>query len=249
MDFLTRLKGLEGLKALRRRREAAAAEPPVPVSPHGSVAMADPYSFQASHRRMAWLLRICAGVIVVLGAAVVMLVNLIGEMLPLKTTEIALVRPFGPDDRLYRIEPITEKTEGFHVILESMARRYVRLVREIDTVTQDERLREASRMTDRAFSEKFRRDHLPSMTEAAAAGLVRTVNIVSSERIASIGREHKYMVDFVQVDTKGGKEIDRKNLRAYLSMTTRPQEVRESEKYSNPQGITVLDMVLKERGQ
>ncbi|WP_142850709.1 VirB8/TrbF family protein [Telmatospirillum sp. J64-1] len=229
---------------LKLRKTAKAA----PAAPHAGAVKLDPYSFQASHRRLAWLLRISAGTNVVLGAAVTVLVSMFSVLLPLKTTEIALLRADPRDDRLYRVEPLTERVDGFHLLMESMARRYVRLVLEIDSVTQDERHREASRMTDRALSEKFRRERLPAIQEAQASGLQRTIHVISADRVAVVGREYKFAVDLVQIDARGGTEIDRKELRAFLSLTTRPQEVREVDKYTNPLGITVVDMVLRERG-
>jgi len=55
------------------------------------------------------------------------------------------------------------------------------------------------------------------------------------------------VVDFTQVDERRSREVGRQSLRAYLSMETRPQEVRAEDRYANPLGVTVLRMVLKER--
>lgn len=223
--------------------------PRTPTSPHAGVAAADPYAFQAAHRRLAWLLRISAGTNVALIAAVTVLATTILVLVPLKKTEVALVRTYAPDDRLYRIEPISETVDGFELLLESTARRYVKLTLEIDAVTQEERLREASHMTDAAFSERFYRERVQSgsIREAIDDGLEREVRIESVDKIESFGRDHKMVVDFVQVDRQRGKETGRKRLRAYLSLTTRPNEVRKADRYTNPLGIVVLDMTLKER--
>ena len=78
------------------KRDHARTSVLAPVSPHASTIAADPYSFQASHRRLAWMLRLSAGTNIVLGAGVVVLVQTIGHLVPLKETEIALIRTYGP---------------------------------------------------------------------------------------------------------------------------------------------------------
>ncbi len=219
------------------------------LAPTATVAAHDEYSFRASHRRMAWLLRLSVAINVMLGAAVTVTAQTIAALVPLKETEIALVRTYEPDDRLYRVEPISKDVDGFDLLLESKARRYVRLMLEIDPVTQTERFREAFAMTDKAFYERFKEERIDTkeVQKALSSGLVRTIRVESADALESYGDEYKYAVDLVQIDTLKGEEIQRKSLRAYLSMTTRPQDVRAEDKFTNPLGITVLDMVLKEK--
>lgn len=219
------------------------------TAPVAAAAGADPYAFQASHRRLAWLLRISAGTNIVLGAAVTVLVSTVAVMLPLKTTEIALVRQVSREDKLYKIEPINEDVDGFQLLLESMARRYVNLTVEIDSATQNERLREASHMTDPEFGERFYKERVASgaIRDALDSGLTREVLIEGVNRIGSLDGNFNLVVDFIQVDRRKGVEVSRKPVRAYLVMTTRPQEVKAEDRYTNPLGIIVTDMVLKER--
>lgn len=220
-------------------------------SPHERHVHADPFAFQAAHKRLAWMFRISAGMNIALVMTAIVLGQTISVLVPLKKTEYALVRTYEPDDKLYRIEPISEDVEGFELLLESMAKRYVKLVLELDSVTQDERMVEASRMTDRVFSERFKRDRIKSgaIREALDRGLTREIIIESVDRIESFGNDHKLVVDFIRVDRERGAKAARKRLRAYLSMTTRPQEVRKEDRYTNPLGIVVLDMTLKERSE
>lgn len=223
---------------------SAAAE-----TPHAPVALADPYSFQVSHRRLAWLLRISVGLNIVMASALTVSLSAFSTLLPLKTTEIALVRSDSADNRLYRIEPIGKTVQGFDLVMESAARRYVRLLLEIDEVTQTERFREAFRMTDKVFYERFRKERIDTkaVQQALNSGLTRSITVESVDRIEAFGNTHKYAVDFVQTDERRGEVVEKRRLRAYLNMTTRPQEVREGDKYENPLGIKVLDLVLKER--
>lgn len=237
---------------LRRIGKRNTGDKPVAVkpSPHASAVAADPYSFQASHRRLAWMLRLSAGTNIVLGAGIVVLVQTIAHLVPLKETEIALVRTYGPDDRTYVVEPVSKKVGGFEVFLEAQARRFVLITNEIDPVTQEERLREASRLSDAGFWERFKRERIDSglITEALEKGIEREVRIVAIDAIATLSSDHKYAVDFIQIDHRRGKEISRRKLRAYLTLATRPQNVSAADKYTNPFGVTVLDMVLRERG-
>lgn len=232
------------------KRKGGGTSDPVAASPHASILAADPYSFQASHRRLAWMLRLSAGTNVVLGAGVVVMVQTIAALVPLKETEIALVRTYGPDDRTYVVEPVSKEVGGFEVFLEAQAKRFVRITGEIDPVTQEERQREASRLSDNRFWERFKRERIDSglISEALESGIEREVRIVSIDPIATLSSDHKYAVDFIQIDRRRGVEVSRKALRAYLTLATRPQNVSEADKYTNPFGITVLDMVLRERG-
>lgn len=209
----------------------------------------DPYGFEATHRRLAWMLRFSAMFNVLLFVGLGLTLSTIVYLVPLKQTEYALVRTYGPDDRLYRIEPIAEDVDGFELLLESTARRYVRLVLEIDAVTQEERSLEAAGMTGGVLRERIYRERIESglVAEALKRGLQRDVSIESVDRIESFDNDHKLVVDFVQRDTEWGRELPAKKLRAYLTMVTRPGEVAAADRYVNPLGLFVTGFVLKER--
>ena len=218
---------------------------------HAAHARTDPYSFQVSHKRLAWMLRVSTGTNIVLAACLIILISAYSHLLPLKTTEIALLRSDPEDNRLYRIEPISEDVEGFDLLLEDKARRFMRNLLEIDPVTQTERFREAFRMMDRAFFERFEKERLDSnkVQDALDSGLTRSITVISVDRIAAYGGTYKFVVDFIQTDTRDGKLVEKKQARATMDMTTRPQEeIRKEDRFENPLGIIVLDLTLKERG-
>lgn len=218
---------------------------------HDPVRRADPFSFAVAHRRLAWLLRLSVVINVVLGACLIISLSAWSTLLPLKHTEIALLRADPDDDRIYRVEPADALTvEGFDLLMESMARRYVRLLLEIDTITQTERFREAFRMTDRGFYERFQEERIQTrqIQDAIDSGLTRSITVESVDFIENTYGTYKYAVDFVQTDERGGEVVERRKVRAYLNMTTRPQSVTAPERFENPLGITVIDLVLKERG-
>lgn len=235
-----------------KRSPAAGREDPPPLSlapDHQAVRRADPYSFAVAHRRLAWMLRLSAGTNVVLACALTASMAAFSTLLPLKTTEIALVRHDNRSDQLIRIEPLTRDVPGFALAMEWMARRYVRLLLEIDSVTQDERLRQAFIYSDTAVYKRFKADRIDTgeLKKALDSGLVRSIEIETAEQLQSLGRAQKWAVDFIQRDMRGGKQLEAKRLRALLTMTTRPETVRAEDRFENPLGITITDFVLKER--
>lgn len=244
MGFLTDLAA----KSKAARAARLAKKPPAPEpGPHAAILAADPYSFAVSHRRLAWMLRLSAGGNVALTILCVVLGNAISTMLPLKTTEIALVRVNSNDDKVYRIEPLTQRTDGFDLVVESAAKQYVRDLLEIDPITQEMRRRTVMRMTDANYWKKFVREHKSEIEDGIKSGLVRSITVESANRLEVSGRVYKYAVDFVQTDNRNGTVVEQKKVRAYLNLTTHPHEAHPADKYENALGVTVLDLVLKER--
>ena len=221
------------------------------VSDHGASRRHDPYAWQVSHRRVVFLLRLLVVIVVVMIAALVTALEAIGNLAEEFEPKLALVRMHERDDRLIFIEPIREDVPGFDLLLRQKARRYVRLMLEIDRVTQTERFREAFRMTDDGYYRRFRKARIESdaVQDILDAGITRSITVESVERLETSGPFHKFVVDFIQTDTQGAAEIERKELRAYLTMTTRGREAAPADEIENPLGIIVLDMVLKEKRQ
>ena len=186
---------------------------------------------------------------VALIALAIVLSSAISVMMPLKEVRVALLRVDTEDNRVYRVEPITKYVSGFDLIMEQMAKRYVRLILEIDDTSQTDRFLEAFLYSDDVFYEKFKKERIDTdeIKKAIDSGLNRSIVVESADLISERDDVRRYAVDFQQIDFRKGKEIERKNLRAYLAMTTRPHEVTESEKYDNPHGIRIVDMSIKEK--
>ncbi|WP_135078585.1 VirB8/TrbF family protein [Terasakiella sp. SH-1] len=216
---------------------------------HSPVMEADPYSWEVSHKRVVFLLRLAVGVIVVMGAIILNQNETMETMAESYEPKVVLLREMEKSDKLYRIEPFTEEMDGFEAFVEGKAKRYVRLMLEIDEVTQTERFKEAFRMTDMDYYKRFKKDRIDSgaIRSFLNENGVRSITVESIEKIDTKGRVFKYVVDFIQTDKFPGKRPDVKEARAYVSLTTRPQEVSEIDKYENPFGVTVLDMALKEK--
>lgn len=240
------------LERIGRRREPVLGPPP---ADHDSVRALDPYAFESAHRRLAWMLRISAMTNVGQLAVIIVLASAIATLVPLKTVQLGLVRIDPAQDRavpvdpaaLVRVLPITRETPGFDLLMESFVRRYVRLLLEIDTVTQADRMREANLHSDAAWWKQFATRH-KEIERAVETGLNRSIVVESADRISLRDGIGRYAVDFVQTDQRNGLVVETRRLRAYVSVTSRPHTVREAEKFENPLGLRVLDLALKERG-
>ena len=230
-------------------RKRVAAGPELALPDHSAVSRADPYSFQVSHRRLAWMLRLSAATNIVLASALTVSMAAFSALFPLTRTEIALVRYHEPDDRLIRIEPIQADVPGFTLLMEWHARRFVRLLVEIDPATQDERLRQAFIYADTSVYRQFKEDRIDTgaLQKALDSKLIRSVRIESSEQLPSLGKAQKWAVDFVQRDERAGQLVEERRIRALLVLATRPDTVKPEDRFENPLGIVVTDFVLKER--
>lgn len=208
---------------------------------------ADPFAYKTAHRRMVALFKVSVGLNVILGVGLALSLQAIAVALPLKTTQIALLRVDPADDRIYRVEPISVEVDGFELMLEKMARRYVAQILAIDEISQGSRFREVAVYSDQDFYRQFLKDNEGRIDEAIEDGLNRSILVESASQIDAYGGVYQYSVDFVQTDQVGTAAPKRVNLRAYLEMTTRPQEVTTVERFENPLGIRILNLVVKER--
>lgn len=218
-----------------------------PAPGHKALNDADPLAFQASHRRSVFLLRLCVAVIIIMGIGHVSMVQLIYNLFPLKTVEVALIRADPESDKIYRIEPISKQVGGFYLNLESISREFVRLLLTIDEITQNQRFRDARIYADAGFFNRFIQRQEKTIKAALKDGLNRSITIETANQVDAYNGVYQYAVDFVRTDQIGNEEPVTRKLRAYLELTTRPHEVGEQEKYNNPFGVRVIDLVVKER--
>lgn len=250
------LKGLQRLVRVKARRRRRRAPPSPAVICHDALRAADPYAFEAAHRRLAWMFRLSTMTNVALVAVVVILASAIGELVPLQKLDLGLVRIEERDDQAVRVDPaslvrvlpITKDTPGFDLLMESFVRRYVRMLLEIDSVSQGDRMREANLHSDGEWWKRFIGERAKEIDRALESGLSRSLVVESADRISMRDGVGRYAVDFIQIDKRDGKTVETKKLRAYLAVTSRPHTVRPAEKFENPLGLRVLDVALKERG-
>jgi len=233
----------------------AAGETPAPTG-HESVRRADPFAFEVAHRRLAWMFRVSAMMNVGLFAVVIVEASAIAELVPLQHLQLGLVRIEPSTDRtvkvdpasLVRIEPIAAGVEGYDLMLEAFVRRYVRLILEIDKVSQTDRMKRAAMFSEGKFWSQFGKERFGAIEKALDSGLNRSIVVESADLISRRTGVSRYAVDFVQRDEREGKPVEAKKLRAYVAVAARPQTVEKSEQYENPAGFRVIDLALKERG-
>ena len=214
---------------------------------HDAVRAADPYSFRVSHRRLAWLCRLSVMINVCLAFAVVSMAGAVSALMPLKEIRVALLKVAPGDDRVFEVQPLEQSTQGFDLVMEAAARRFVKNILEIDEATQTARFNEASSMAEADFWTGWLADHTDRITTALDDGLEREIIVETAYRMEQRPDEWLIAVDFQQIDRFGGEPAEEKALRAYLNMTVRPQQVRAADLFDNPLGVIVLDMTVKTR--
>ncbi|MFC7455192.1 VirB8/TrbF family protein, partial [Insolitispirillum peregrinum] len=216
-------------------RKADRISPSDPPPDHRQWQQADPYAFQALHTRLAWMLRLSVITNISLAAALVAGAGAFATLLPLKEVRPMFIRTSDAEDRVYRVEPLEKTVKGFDLAMEAMAKRYLILLLEIDKASQKARFNEAFGMTDRAYYERFKAERLDSkeIDKALDSGLERRIVIASASKLVNPVQEKKgiytYAVNFTQIDSRKGVDIERKDLTAYLSMTTAPNSATASE--------------------
>ena len=215
---------------------------------HDAFRSADPFAFAIAHRRLAWMLRLSVATNVVMVAAFGIAMSGYSALLPLKEIRVALLRTAADEDRLFRIEPLEQDVQSFDILMESSARRFVKLLLEIDDTTQKARFDEAFLLMDPGFRRHWLGEHEDRIKKALGDGLKREIAVESTHRLDQRVGEWLVTVDFRQIDRLKGEETGNEPLRAYIRITTRPNRVNRAELYMNPLGITVLDMTVKARG-
>ncbi len=221
---------------------------------HQSFSVANPYDFQAIYKRLGWLLRISMMGNIAFIIAILVLSMTIYEAYPLKRVEIALVERVPATNQLLRIQPLSKDIDGFNILLEATASRFVKNLLEIDTITQKGRYNEAFAMMDSKPYKEFKQSRIDNkaVDEFITQGLTRAINVESCDNVAGANRGvYKYSCEFTQTDTKNLNKaiISQKLLRAYIAFELHSNEVIEQNKYQNPLGIFVIDFTLKERFQ
>jgi type IV secretory pathway component VirB8 len=229
-------------------KSGSASIPEVKPEPkHANILKADPFAYKTAHRRMAWLLRLSVGTNVALAICVVATIQALVTLVPLKETEIALLRADPSDDRIYRVEPISTKVDGFELMLEKLARRYVHQILTIDDTTQNTRFKEVRTYSDPGFFNAYLKSNKTVIEEAIEDGLNRSITIKGAYQVDAYDGVYLYVVEFIQTDRIGREKPKRRHLRAFLEMTPRPHDVTAAERFENPLGIRILGMSIKEQ--
>ncbi|NQY82733.1 MAG: hypothetical protein HRT36_06940 [Alphaproteobacteria bacterium] len=183
---------------------------------------------------------------VAMGAALLATTSTILALLPLKEGRVALVKADTRENLVYRVEPITPNVQGFDLVLETTAKGFVENALTIERIGHEARGVEMRHFASAAYYTKFYQQFIKSgfLQDAMESGLIRSIVVESINHVDNPVKDGRHIVsiDYCQIDARDGVEIERKRLRAFLSMTTRPQQVSAAEMYENPLGVIVLDM-------
>ena len=98
---------------------------------------------------------------------------------PLKETRFALLRADSEANKVYRVEPLSEDVDGFHLFLETKAREFAVNILPVDLVTQNERYGAAFAMAGTGLTERFAEQRFKSgwLNDAHDRGLNRSIII------------------------------------------------------------------------
>ncbi|SFP08945.1 VirB8 protein [Cohaesibacter marisflavi] len=228
------------------REKGAVRQAEEGIGNHRAVLTADPFAFKTAARRNAFFLRFFVVYSTAATLAIIVLVSTISELFPLKTTEFALLRVDPNDDRIYSVEPVSVKVPGYELMVEKIARRYVRDILAIDDVTQNERFNRVRRYSDSDFFNAYLKANKDLISRALGDGLNRSITVVGANKIVRYDDIYQFVVEFIQTDKIGRDKPKKRHLRAYLELEPRQQDVQEVDKFENPLGIRVLNMAVKE---
>lgn len=162
-------------------------------------------------------------------------------MLPLKRVEPFLVTFSQKEDQVVHIEPLTTRVNGIDVLIESMAREFVRVREEVLTDQTEMQRRWVTYLKYRMLPEQYNafltRVDAP-FQELVEKGMSRQVEITGTRRVSANHIE----VTFRTHDTdRAGRRFLTLNWVARLKVGFMPQQTDLEDKYNNPLGFMVFD--------
>ena len=140
-----------------------------------------------------------------------------------------------------RSSRVSVKVPGYELMVEKIARRYVRDILAIDDVTQNERFNRVRRYSDSDFFNAYLKANKDLISRALGDGLNRSITVVGANKIVRYDDIYQFVVEFIQTDKIGRDKPKKRHLRAYLELEPRQarrsgsRQVRKSPRYPRPQ--------------
>lgn len=194
------------------------------------------------YRMAVYTNRLLALVTGVLAAIIVVMALALYGLLPLKSTEVFLVRADGRSDVVWTVEPISPRASAFDLAVESALRRYVIARERIDLVTEAERWGSVEYMS----SPRVWKDFWSFMVKPPNGdspydvmkerGLTRDISV---ERVDVIERGRRYQVTFSRMDRRLDRLEKSETWVASMTVSFHPQKVTDEHKLTNPFGLFV----------
>ncbi|MGD9650146.1 MAG: type IV secretion system protein [Dongiaceae bacterium] len=226
---------------------------PAPASPPDRMG---PYPAQVhvpalESRRYLWTARAYAYALYLSLLLNVALVALLFVLTPLKRVEPMLVTFKPQSEQIVKIEPFEKGMRGFDLMTEKLVGEYVKMREEILDDDREMGERWSTYLYNRTKPEDFeifRRDAQPLFQQFRARRLVRYVDLTVVNR--NTATPNTYTVEYQTVDTdRTGREVQRLNWQASVSVDYVPRKVDYKEQYINPLGFQVQSYSTRQKLQ
>lgn len=193
-------------------------------------------------RRYLWTTRVFAlGFYLSVILNIILVFTIFNVMLPLKRVEPFLVTFSEKDDQVVHIEPLNVRVNGIDVMIEAMARDFVRVREEILTDQEEIQRRWISYLKSRMTEEDYRafvsRVDAP-FQELVQKGISRKVEI---DRVLRRSPGHVEVYYKTLDQDRSGRTLLTSSWVARLKIGFVNQETTDQEKYNNPLGFMVFD--------
>lgn len=239
--------------ALFARKKSDPDIVPIQSDAEIDVGPSSPVDWQISHKRMVYLFKGSVTLNLMLGATIAILGSVISGLFPLKEIQLGLLRFDTPENQLVWVEPVRKDIDGLQTYIEEHTKRFIKLTQTIDGMTEGERFQEAIWMASEQVWQDFEKTRIENGAIQAVIneGGSRSIRIHVAQRIESLTRGvEKIRVEFTQTDQRKGKVVSQTRVEAIVGIVLAPNEVKVSQRYMNPLGVTVVafSMRIKNEG-
>jgi type IV secretory pathway component VirB8 len=193
-------------------------------------------------RRYLWTTRVFAiGFYLSVILNIILVFTIFNVMLPLKRVEPFLVTFSQKDDQVVHIQPLNVRVNGIDVLIEAMAREFVRVREEILTDQEEMQRRWIDYLKTRMIEDDYRaflsRVDAP-FQELVAKGISRKVEI---DRVIRRSANHLEVYYKTLDQDRSGRTLLTSRWVARLRIGFENQQVSDAGKYNNPLGFMVYD--------
>jgi len=209
--------------------------------------------WQIAHKRLVFLFRGSITMNFGLVGIIAILASILYGLFPLKEIQLGLIRFDSAENQLAWVEPVRRDIDGLDTYIEEHTKRFIKLTQTIDGNSEAERFQEAIWMASTKVWQDFEKTRIKS---GAIQSVIdgkgsRSIRINVAQKIESLTRGvDKIRVEFTQIDQRGGKVISETQIEAIVGIVLAPGEVKVSQRYMNPLGVTVVafSMRIKNEG-
>lgn len=214
-----------------------------------SLAKGKPLESGNAYRTLYWLCHILG--VCLLGSFITNFVFciLFYDLFPLKRVEPMLVTFSPQSEQIVQIEPILSRKEGFSLMVESLAREYVKLREDIDLQTEEVRWQKIYNLSSaevfQTFKQLMSKEGEGIYEKRKSRGLTRYVSIRSVSTLSK--KPFIVQVEWDSVDYENGVKLTKQSWISTLTIQFSSQKVKFEERYQNPFGFFVITYGVGEK--